>query len=106
MSKLHIKKHDEVIVLSGKDKGKKGKVLNVNPKEKRVTIEGINFVTIHAKPRRQGDQGGLLKKEAGIDASNIMRICPKCGKPTRIARKVMDNGEKSRYCKNCLELID
>ena len=97
---MNIKRDDKVIVLSGKDKGKEGKVLSVDPKAGKVIVEGVAFVTKHQKPRRQGQQGGIFQKERAIDASNVMLICPKCGKATRVAHKIED-GKKSRICKKC-----
>ena len=82
MNTLHIKTGDNVQIMSGKDKGKQGKVLEVSPKEKKVIVEGRNLVTKHVKPRRQGEQGGLVKAEAPIYACKVMPVCPKCNKPT------------------------
>ena len=101
MKKMSIKKDDLVVVLSGKDKGKQGKVLEVQPKSGKVVVENINVVSRHTKPRKQGDQGGILKKEAPIYASKVQRVCPKCGKPTRAAHKVQADGKKVRICKKC-----
>ena len=81
MNTLHIKTGDNVQIMSGKDKGKQGKVLEVSPKEKKVIVEGRNLVTKHVKPRRQGEQGGLVKAEAPIYACKVMPVCPKCSKP-------------------------
>ena len=78
MNTLHIKTGDNVQIMSGKDKGKQGKVLEVSPKEKKVIVEGRNLVTKHVKPRRQGEQGGLVKAEAPIYACKVMPVCPKC----------------------------
>ncbi|NCE65872.1 50S ribosomal protein L24 [Pseudoflavonifractor sp. 524-17] len=100
MNKLSIKKDDLVVVLSGKDKGKQGKVLSVQPKDSKVIVEGVNIVTRHTKPRRQGEEGGILKKEAPIYACKVQRVCPKCSKPTRAAHKV-EGGKKVRVCKKC-----
>ena len=86
VNKLHVKKGDTVIVLSGKDKGKKGKVLEVSPKERKVIVENVNMVTKHVKPRKMGDQGGIVKAEGAMYACKVMLVCPKCGKPTRIAQ--------------------
>ncbi|MDD3109296.1 MAG: 50S ribosomal protein L24, partial [Eubacteriales bacterium] len=97
--KVHVKSKDEVIVIAGKDKGQKGKVLAVNPKSGRVTVEGVAMVTKHQKSRAQGQPGGLIHKEAPIDASNVMLVCQKCGKPSRAGRKVLDDGKKIRTCK-------
>ena len=103
---MRIKKGDTVMVITGKDKGKKGKVISVDPKSGKILVEKVNMVIRHSKPRRQGEAGGRLEKEAPIYGCKVMRVCPKCGKPTRIGRKVLENGEKSRYCKKCLEIID
>ena len=105
---MHIKRDDTVIVLSGKDKGKKGKVLSVikeSGKADRVIVEGVNVATKAVKPTRQDQQGGLIESEIPIYASKVMRVCPKCGKPTREAWKVEANGDKSRVCKQCGETI-
>ena len=101
MKKMSIRKDDMVVVLSGKDKGKQGKVLEVMPKSGKVVVEKINVVSRHTKPRKQGDQGGILKKEAPIYACKVQRVCPKCGKPTRAAHKVQADGKKVRICKKC-----
>ena len=85
MNKMSIRKDDLVVVLSGKDKGKQGKVLEVMPKSGKVVVEKINVVSRHTKPRKQGEQGGILKKEAPIYACKVQRVCPKCNKPTRPA---------------------
>ncbi len=104
--KMHIKKDDTVQVITGVDKGKKGKVLQVIPSEGKVIVEGMGFVSKHTKPRKQGDVGGIIKQEAAIYASKVMHICNKCGKTTRIGRKVLDNGQKVRYCKHCGETFN
>ncbi len=104
--KVHVKTKDEVIVISGKDKGQKGKVLSVNPKTGRVTVEGIAMVTKHQKSRAQGQPGGIIKKEAAIDASNVMLVCQKCGKPSRSGTKVLEDGKKIRTCKKCGQQMD
>ena len=100
MIKMNIKKDDVVVVLSGKDKGKQGKVLEVMPKERKVVVEKINMVSRHTKPRRQGDQGGIIQKEAPLYACKVMTVCPKCNKATRVAHKV-EGGKKVRVCKHC-----
>ena len=100
MSKLHIKKNDTVIVLAGKDKGKKGKVLSVDPESRKVIVEGVNVASRHQKPRKQGEEGGIIKKETPIYASKVMTVCPKCDKATRVAHKIVD-GKKVRVCKHC-----
>ena len=100
MNKVHVKTGDTVVILSGKDKGKKGKVLEVSPKEGKVIVEGLNIATKHVKPRRQGEQGGILQKEAPIYACKVQKVCPKCNKPTRIGHKV-EGDKKVRICKKC-----
>jgi len=101
MNKMSIKKGDTVIVLSGKDKGKQGKVETVLPKESKVVVEKVNVVSRHTKPRQQGDEGGIIKKEAPIYACKVMRVCPKCNKPTRSAHKLLADGKKVAVCKKC-----
>lgn len=84
MAKVHVKTGDTVMVISGKDRGNSGKVLQVSPKEGKVIVEGRNMVTKHVKPRRQGEQGGIVKAEGAMYASKVMPVCPKCGKATRV----------------------
>lgn len=100
MNKIHVKTGDMVEVLSGKDKGKKGKVLEVSPSEKKVIVEGINIATKHMKPKAMGEAGGIVKAEAPMYASKVMLVCPKCGKKTRVAHKVLEDGTKQRVCKH------
>ncbi|MEG1987554.1 MAG: 50S ribosomal protein L24 [Oscillibacter sp.] len=97
---MNIKKDDTVIVLSGKDKGKQGKVLGTVPGTLKVVVEGINMVTCHVKPRKQGETGGIVKREAAIASCKVQVVCPKCNKGTRIAHKIED-GKKTRVCKHC-----
>ena len=104
--KMHVKTKDEVIVITGKDKGTKGKVLSANPKSGKVVVEGVAIVTKHQKSRAQGQPGGIIKKEAAIDVSNVMLVCQKCGKPSRSGVKVLADGKKIRTCKKCGEQID
>ena len=103
VSKVHVKKDDQVVILCGKDKGKKGKVLAVSPKEGKVIIEGCNMVTKHVKPKQMGQTGGIVKAEGAMYASKVMLVCPKCGKPTRLAHKMLSDGTKERLCKHCGE---
>lgn len=100
MNNLNVKRGDTVIVLNGKDKGKQGKVLTANPKKGSVTVEGINIVTKHVKPRGAQQPGGLQKTPGNIDASNVMVVCSTCSKQTRIAHIVVDD-KKVRTCKKC-----
>ena len=97
---MNVKKGDTVIVLSGKDKGKQGKVLGTVPKSTKIVAEGINMVTCHVKPRKQGETGGIVQREAAMYASKVQVVCPKCNKGTRIAYKI-ENGKKTRVCKHC-----
>ena len=111
---MHVKSKDTVIVISGKDKGKKGKISAAFPKLGRVTVEGVNTVTKHQKARNAMQPGGIIHKDMPIDASNVMLVCPKCGKATRVAHKVDrakdENGKmkrtKVRVCKKCGAEID
>ena len=102
---MNIKKEDKVIVLSGKDKGKEGRVISADPKNGKVIVEGVNVAKRHLKPRKPGEEGGIIKKETPIYASKVMRVCPKCGKPTREAHKFLKDGTKERVCKKCGETI-
>ena len=97
---MNVKKGDTVVVLSGKDRGKQGKVLGTVPADGKVVVEGINMVTCHVKPRKQGEQGGIVKREAAIAACKVQVVCPKCDKGTRVAYKIAD-GKKTRVCKKC-----
>ena len=97
---MNVKKNDTVVVLSGKDKGKQGKVLSVDPKAGKVVVEKINMVSRHQKPRKQGEEGGIIQKEAPLYACKVMAVCPKCNKATRGAHKV-EGGKKVRVCKHC-----
>ena len=111
MSKLQVKTGDTVIVISGEDKGKTGKVQKAYPSKGKIVVEGVAMVKKHQKPRGQGMPGGIIEKEAPIDASNVMVICPKCGKPTRVGH-VFVEGEgkasrrKRRICKKCKAVFD
>ena len=97
---MNVKKNDTVVVLSGKDKGKRGKVLSVDPEARKVVVEKVNMASRHQKPRRQGEEGGIIQKEIPLYASKVMTVCPKCSKPTRVAHKV-EGGKKVRVCKHC-----
>ena len=97
---MNIKKDDKVVVLSGKDKGKQGKILVSDPKAIKVIVEGVNVATKHQKPRKQGEEGGIIKVETPIYASKVQLVCPKCGKATRVGHKV-EGDKKVRVCKKC-----
>jgi large subunit ribosomal protein L24 len=101
IKKIHVKTGDNVLIISGKDKGKKGKVLEVSPTEGKVIIEGRNMATKHVKPTKQGQQGGIVKAEGALYACKVMLVCPKCGEATRVAHKLLEDGTKLRVCKHC-----
>ena len=105
-TKLHLKKDDQVIVISGKEKGKTGKILKVFSKKESALVEKINFVKRHTRPSSKSRQGGILEKEAPLPISNLMVICAKCNTPVRIGRKSLEDGKKVRCCKKCGELMD
>lgn len=105
MNKVHVKTGDTVVILSGKDRGSKGKVLAVSPKEGKVIIEGRNMVTKHVKPRRMGEQGGIVKAEGALYACKVQVVCPHCNKPTRVGHKLYEDGTKGRICKKCGESL-
>ena len=95
---MKIKKNDTVVVLSGKDKGKQGKVLSTMPTVGKVVVEGVNMADCHVKPTRQGQEGGIIRKAIPLRASKVMVVCPKCGKPTRCGYKILEDGSKTRFC--------
>ena len=101
IKKIHVKTGDTVVVLNGKERGKRGKVLAVSPKEGKVIIEGVNMVSKHVKPRKMGESGGIVKAEGAMYACKVQVVCPLCDKPTRVAHKFNEDGTKSRICKKC-----
>lgn len=103
---LGIKKNDKVQVISGDEKGKKGRVLSMLSKDDRIIVEGINMIKRHMKPSKKYSQGGIIEKEASVERSNIMLVCPKCDKPTKIGNKILENDKKIRLCKKCGEVIE
>ena len=106
MANMKLKKGDNVIVIAGKDKGKAGKILVVDRKKNRVIVEGVNMVSKHTKPSPANQQGGIIKKEAAMDSSNVMIFCDKCGKGVRIRKQIDSNGNKSRVCAVCGANLD
>jgi large subunit ribosomal protein L24 len=98
---MKVRKDDKVIVLSGKDKGKEGKVLQADPKAGKVIVQGVNVAAKHQKPRKQGQEGGIIKLETPIYACKVMVVCPKCDKPTRVGHSIAADGTKTRICKKC-----
>ncbi|MCH3965684.1 MAG: 50S ribosomal protein L24 [Clostridium sp.] len=103
MAKVHVRKKDTVMVISGKDKGKIGEVLSVNPKSSKVIVKDVNIITKHQKPNRENMEGGIIHKEAPIYSSKVMLYCNKCKGVTRISHKILDDGTKVRVCKKCGE---
>ena len=105
MNNVHVKTGATVQILSGKDRGKQGKVMAVSPKEGKVIVEKCNMVTKHVKPRRMGETGGIVKAEGAMYACKVQIVCPHCGKPTRVAHKILEDGSKERICKKCGESL-
>ncbi len=97
---MNIIKNDTVIVLSGRDKGTKGKVLSADPANGKVIVEGVSVASVHQKARKQEEESAIIKKETPIYACKVMVVCPKCGKPTKVGHKITD-GKKARICKKC-----
>ncbi len=105
MSKLNVKRDDTVVIISGKDKGKQGKIMKAYPEKGRVVVQNANMIICHTKARKQGEQGGRIEKEGTIDASNVMLVCPKCNKATRVSHAYQGD-KKVRVCKKCGKNID
>jgi len=102
-----IRKNDNVIVMSGRDKGKRGRVLRVVPGKGRLIVEGVNFIKRHTKANPQkGVKGGIVEREAALSASNVQILCPECGKPTRIGSKRLEGGGRQRFCRKCNGVVD
>ena len=103
---MKIRKNDTVLVIAGKDKGKKGKVRFAYPKKERILVEGINFIKKHSKAKGQAKQAGIIDLEAPINVSNVMLFCDKCNRPVRIGHRFLEDGRKVRICRSCREVID
>jgi large subunit ribosomal protein L24 len=103
---VKIRKGDTVVIIAGKDSGKKGKVRRALPDEDRAIVEGLNMIKRHSRARRATRQAGIIELEAPIHVSNVMLICDKCGNPTRIGYRFLDDGKKVRICSSCREVID
>jgi len=103
---MKIRKNDTVLVIAGKDRGKKGKVRFAYPKEEKVLVEGINFIKRHTKAVRQVRQAGIIEREAPIHLSNVMLLCSRCNHPTRVGFRFLEDGRKVRICRSCGEVID
>ncbi len=103
---LHVRTGDEVEVIAGKDKGKRGKVISALPREGRVVVEGVNVVKKHVRPNQKVMQGGIQEKAAPIHASNVLLVCPACGRAARTGRRFLEDGRKVRVCRRCGEVVD
>ena len=109
MSRLQtpVRKNDNVVVMTGKDRGKKGRVLKVLPEKNRVVVEGVNAIKRHTKPNPgKNVKGGIVEREASLHASNVQLVCPECGKATRVGRKILGDGRKVRICRKCEGVVD
>ncbi|MBI5379332.1 MAG: 50S ribosomal protein L24 [Nitrospirae bacterium] len=104
--KVHIKKNDSVLVLSGKDRGKRGRVLAVSPKKGTALVERLNLIKRHTRPNPRQKQGGIIEKEGPLSVSKLMLICPRCDRPTRIRRQGLENDKRVRACRACGETVD
>ena len=105
--RTHVKVGDQVLVLSGKDKGKKGEILEIFPEKGRAVVEGVNFIKRHTRPNpQQNVKGGVVEREASLHASNVQIICPECGAATRVGHQVLDDGRKIRVCRKCDGAVD
>lgn len=102
---MRVLKKDKVFVLTGKNRGATGEVLELCPKSNRIKVKDVAVMTSHVKPRRQGETGGIIKAEAFIDLSNVMPVCGTCNRPTRVGVKQVENGKKVRVCKRCAEVM-
>ena len=103
---MNIRKGDEVLVIRGDDRGKRGKVHRAIPRENKVLVEGVNVRKRHMKPRGNIKQAGIIEREAPVDVSKVMLVCSKCNKPTRIGHRRLEDGRKVRFCRSCQEVLD
>jgi large subunit ribosomal protein L24 len=103
---MKIRKNDNVLIVAGKEKGKKGKVRKALPDKNKVIVEGLNLIKRHSKTKGKTRQAGIIELEGPVDASNVMVICSKCNKPARVGYRVLEDGNKARFCRNCNEIID
>jgi large subunit ribosomal protein L24 len=102
-----IRKNDNVVVTTGKDRGKSGRVVRLVPEKNRLVVEGVNIIKRHTKPNPQKNvKGGVVEREAPLHASNVQIVCPECGKPTRVGKKILDDGRKVRVCRKCDGVLD
>ncbi len=102
-----IRRNDNVVVIAGRDRGKRGRVLRVLPERNRLVVEGVNLIKRHTKPNPQRNiKGGIVEREASVHASNVQLVCPECGRPTRIGRRILGDGRKVRICRKCEGVVD
>ena len=102
-----IKKNDNVLVLAGRDRGKRGRVLSVHPEKGRIVVEGINIIKRHTKANPQRNvKGGIVEREASLAVANVQVVCPECGQPARVGRRIQDDGRRVRYCVKCKGVVD
>jgi large subunit ribosomal protein L24 len=102
-----IRRNDNVVVIAGRDRGKRGRVLRVLPERNRLIVEGVNLIKRHTKPNPQRNiKGGIVEREASVHASNVQLVCPECGRPTRIGRRILGDGRKVRICRKCEGVVD
>ena len=102
-----IRKNDSVVVITGRDRGKRGRVLRVIPEKRRVIVEGVNFIKRHTRPNPQKNiKGGIVEREAALHSSNVQLVCPECGEVTRIGHKLLGDGRKVRICRKCEGVVD
>ena len=103
---MKIKKNDTVLIISGKDKGKKGKVRFAYPEQNKIMVEGVNMIKKHAKAKAQVKQAGIIEREAPVNACDVMLLCGKCNKPARIGIRILQDGRKARFCRACGEVVE
>lgn len=102
-----IKKNDNVVVTTGRDRGKRGRVLRVIPEKRRVIVEGVNFIKRHTRPNPQKNiKGGIVQREASLSVANVQLVCPECSAPARVGRKLLDDGRRVRFCRKCKGVVD
>ncbi|MGW8312381.1 MAG: 50S ribosomal protein L24 [Desulfuromonadales bacterium] len=106
VTKLHVKKDDQVMIIAGKDKGKSGKILRVLPDKGRVLVENLNMIKRHTRPSQRNSTGGIIEKEAPIAISNVQLLCQGCNKPVRTGIRTLEDGSKARFCKKCNEIVN
>ncbi len=102
---MKVVKNDQVLVIAGNEKGKQGRVLKTYPKTEKILVEGVRLIKRHTRPTSKSPQGGIVEKEAPINVSNVLVICPKCNKSGRIKHKILETGKSARVCRNCGEMV-